>query len=79
MCVCVCVCVRVYVRTYVCMCVCVLRSRCACVCPAAFLRKMDDDYSVNKGKRIQISVDLADPDAHVKWLKNGQEINPSAK
>ncbi|CAL8266177.1 unnamed protein product [Gadus morhua 'NCC'] len=45
----------------------------------AFLRKMDDDYSVNKGKRIQISVDLADPDAHVKWLKNGQEINPSAK
>ncbi|CAL8274690.1 unnamed protein product [Lota lota] len=45
----------------------------------AFLRKLEPAYSVNKGKRIQISVDVADPDAHVKWLKNGQEINPSAK
>ncbi|KAK0148683.1 Myosin-binding protein C, fast-type [Merluccius polli] len=45
----------------------------------AFLRKLEPGYSVDKGKRIQMSVELADPDAHVRWLKNGQEINPSAK
>ncbi|XP_062264132.1 myosin binding protein Ca [Platichthys flesus] len=45
----------------------------------AFIRKLEPAYSVNKGKRIQISVDVADPNASVKWLKNGQEIKPSAK
>ncbi|KAJ8402513.1 hypothetical protein AAFF_G00365960 [Aldrovandia affinis] len=45
----------------------------------AFLRKLDAAYSVDKGKRIQLSVDVANPDAQVKWLKNGQEIKPSAK
>ncbi|KAG9342844.1 hypothetical protein JZ751_015051 [Albula glossodonta] len=45
----------------------------------AFLRKLDAAYSVDKGKRIQLSVEVADPNAQVKWLKNGQEIKPSAK
>nr|XP_033499772.1 myosin binding protein Ca isoform X1 [Epinephelus lanceolatus] len=45
----------------------------------AFLRKLDSAYSVDKGKRIQLTVEVADPDAQVKWLKNGQEIKPSAK
>uniref|UniRef100_A0A3Q3WW32 Myosin-binding protein C, fast-type n=1 Tax=Mola mola TaxID=94237 RepID=A0A3Q3WW32_MOLML len=45
----------------------------------AFLRKLDSAYSVDKGKRIQLSVEVADPNAPIKWLKNGQEIKPSAK
>ncbi|XP_066497735.1 myosin binding protein Ca [Hoplias malabaricus] len=45
----------------------------------AFIRKLEPAYSVEKGKRIVMSVELADSDAHVKWLKNGQEIKPSAK
>ncbi|XP_071763687.2 myosin binding protein Ca [Centroberyx gerrardi] len=45
----------------------------------AFLSKLDSAYSVDKGKRIQLTVEVADPDAQVKWLKNGQEIKPSAK
>lgn len=46
---------------------------------SAFLRKLDSAYSVDKGKKIQLSVELADPNAPLKWLKNGQEIKPSAK
>uniref|UniRef100_A0A672ZRA6 Myosin binding protein C, fast type a n=1 Tax=Sphaeramia orbicularis TaxID=375764 RepID=A0A672ZRA6_9TELE len=45
----------------------------------AFLRKLDDAYSVEKGKKITLTVEVADPDVQVKWLKNGQEIKPSAK
>ncbi|KAK2893482.1 hypothetical protein Q8A73_015966 [Channa argus] len=45
----------------------------------AFLRKLDSAYSVDKGKKIQLSVEVADPDVPIKWLKNGQEIKPSAK
>ncbi|XP_063045426.1 myosin binding protein Ca isoform X3 [Engraulis encrasicolus] len=45
----------------------------------AFLKKLEDLYSVDKGKRIQLMVEVADPNAQVKWLKNGQEIKPSAK
>uniref|UniRef100_A0A7N6BRL1 Myosin binding protein C, fast type a n=1 Tax=Anabas testudineus TaxID=64144 RepID=A0A7N6BRL1_ANATE len=45
----------------------------------AFLRKLDPAYSVDKGKKIQLSVEVADPDVPIKWLKNGQEIKPSAK
>lgn len=40
---------------------------------------MDPAYSVEKGKKIVLSVELTDPNAQVKWLKNGQEIKPSAK
>ncbi|KAK5884767.1 hypothetical protein CesoFtcFv8_018555 [Champsocephalus esox] len=45
----------------------------------AFLKKLDTAYSVGKGKRIHLTVELTDPNAPVKWLKNGQEIKPSAK
>ncbi|XP_023205449.1 myosin-binding protein C, fast-type isoform X1 [Xiphophorus maculatus] len=45
----------------------------------AFLTKLDPAYSVEKGKKIQLTVEVADPTAEVKWLKNGQEIKPSAK
>ncbi|KAM7371547.1 hypothetical protein PAMP_008774 [Pampus punctatissimus] len=45
----------------------------------AFLKKLDPAYSVDKGKRIQLTVEVADPNAPIKWLKNGQEIKPSAK
>ncbi|XP_034075961.1 myosin binding protein Ca [Gymnodraco acuticeps] len=45
----------------------------------AFLKKLDTAYSVEKGKRIHLTVELTDPNAPVKWLKNGQEIKPSAK
>ncbi|KAK2833049.1 hypothetical protein Q5P01_016938 [Channa striata] len=45
----------------------------------AFLKKLDPAYSVDKGKKIQLSVEVADPDVPIKWLKNGQEIKPSAK
>ncbi|XP_028979563.2 myosin binding protein Ca isoform X7 [Esox lucius] len=45
----------------------------------AFLKKLEECYSVDKGKRVQMHVELHDPDVHVKWLKNGVEIKPSAK
>ncbi|XP_047428657.1 myosin binding protein Ca isoform X4 [Mugil cephalus] len=45
----------------------------------AFLSKLDSAYSVDKGKKIQLTVEVADPDVAVTWLKNGQEIKPSAK
>ncbi|XP_069047870.1 myosin binding protein Ca isoform X2 [Lepisosteus oculatus] len=45
----------------------------------AFLKKLDSAYSVDKGSKIKLAVELSDPDATVKWLRNGQEIKPSAK
>ncbi|XP_061565082.1 myosin binding protein Cb isoform X4 [Cololabis saira] len=45
----------------------------------AFLKKLEDCYTVEKGKKIVISCEVLDPNAQVKWLKNGQEIKPSAK
>uniref|UniRef100_A0A8C2E1C6 Myosin binding protein C, fast type a n=1 Tax=Cyprinus carpio TaxID=7962 RepID=A0A8C2E1C6_CYPCA len=45
----------------------------------AFLKKLDPAYSVEKGKKIQLNVELSDPNAQVRWLRNGQEIKPSAK
>uniref|UniRef100_A0AAR2K6T1 Myosin-binding protein C, fast-type n=1 Tax=Pygocentrus nattereri TaxID=42514 RepID=A0AAR2K6T1_PYGNA len=45
----------------------------------AFIRKLEPAYSVEKGKKIVMSVELTDDNAQVKWLKNGQEIKPSAK
>ncbi|XP_028820118.1 myosin-binding protein C, fast-type-like isoform X4 [Denticeps clupeoides] len=45
----------------------------------AFLKRLESAYSVDKGKKITLSVELVDPNAEVKWLKNGQEIKPSAK
>ncbi|KAL7886949.1 hypothetical protein AOLI_G00046700 [Acnodon oligacanthus] len=45
----------------------------------AFLRRLESAYSVEKGKKIVLSVEVVDPNVEVKWLKNGQEIKPSAK
>lgn len=47
--------------------------------PSAFLKKLEQCYSVDKGKRTQMHVELHDPNVQVKWLKNGVEIKPSAK
>uniref|UniRef100_A0A669BVF7 Myosin binding protein Ca n=1 Tax=Oreochromis niloticus TaxID=8128 RepID=A0A669BVF7_ORENI len=43
----------------------------------AFLKKLDPAYSVDKGQKIHLTVEVADPDVPVKWFKNGQEIKPS--
>lgn len=45
----------------------------------AFLKKLDPAYTVDKGEKIQLTVEVADPNVPVKWFKNGQEIKPSAK
>uniref|UniRef100_A0A8C4EM42 Myosin-binding protein C, fast-type n=1 Tax=Dicentrarchus labrax TaxID=13489 RepID=A0A8C4EM42_DICLA len=45
----------------------------------AFLKRLDSCYSVEKGKKIVLKCEVVDPDVQVKWLKNGQEIKPSAK
>uniref|UniRef100_A0A8C5G8G6 Myosin-binding protein C, fast-type n=1 Tax=Gouania willdenowi TaxID=441366 RepID=A0A8C5G8G6_GOUWI len=45
----------------------------------AFLKKLDSCYSVDKGKKIVLTCEVVDPNIPVKWLKNGQEIKPSAK
>ncbi|XP_036399032.1 myosin-binding protein C, cardiac-type isoform X1 [Megalops cyprinoides] len=44
---------------------------------AAFLKKLDPAYQVEKGHKIKLAIEVANPDADVKWLKNGQEIQPS--
>ncbi|XP_054443113.1 myosin-binding protein C, cardiac-type [Pteronotus mesoamericanus] len=43
----------------------------------AFQKKLQPAYQVSKGHKIRLTVELADPDAEVKWLKNGQEIQMS--
>ncbi|XP_058256680.1 myosin binding protein Cb isoform X1 [Hemibagrus wyckioides] len=45
----------------------------------AFLKRLEEWYSVMKGKKVVLRVEVADPNAEVKWLRNGQEIKPSAK
>ncbi|XP_030626046.1 myosin-binding protein C, fast-type-like, partial [Chanos chanos] len=45
----------------------------------AFLKRLESAYSVDKGKKIVLRVEVVDPSVEVKWLKNGQEIKPSAK
>ncbi|XP_033963200.1 myosin binding protein Cb isoform X4 [Pseudochaenichthys georgianus] len=45
----------------------------------AFLKRLDSCYSVLKGKKIVLTCEVMDPNVQVKWLKNGQEIKPSAK
>ncbi|KAH0514336.1 Myosin-binding protein C, cardiac-type [Microtus ochrogaster] len=45
----------------------------------AFQKKLEPAYQVNKGHKIRLTVELADPDAEVKWLKNGQEIQMSGR
>ncbi|XP_004683619.1 PREDICTED: myosin-binding protein C, cardiac-type [Condylura cristata] len=43
----------------------------------AFQKKLEPAYQVSKGQKIRLTVEVADPDAEVKWLKNGQEIQMS--
>nr|XP_012773864.2 myosin-binding protein C, slow-type isoform X6 [Maylandia zebra] len=43
----------------------------------AFAKKLDPAYQVDKGGKIRLVVDLADPTIELKWYKNGQEIRPS--
>ncbi|XP_015665629.1 myosin-binding protein C, fast-type [Protobothrops mucrosquamatus] len=46
---------------------------------AAFIKKLDPAYQVDKGHKIKMWVELSDPDLPIKWLKNGQLIKPSGK
>uniref|UniRef100_H3CVJ4 Myosin-binding protein C, cardiac-type n=1 Tax=Tetraodon nigroviridis TaxID=99883 RepID=H3CVJ4_TETNG len=46
---------------------------------AAFLRKLDPAYQVTKGHKIRLAVEVANADADVKWLKNGQEFHPTGR
>ncbi|XP_039866743.1 myosin-binding protein C, cardiac-type isoform X8 [Simochromis diagramma] len=43
----------------------------------AFLKKLDPAYQVSKGHKIKLAVEVANSDIEVKWLKNGQEIQPT--
>ncbi|XP_053719001.1 myosin-binding protein C, slow-type isoform X4 [Synchiropus splendidus] len=45
----------------------------------AFAKKLDPAYQVDKGGKIRLVVDLADPTVDLKWYKNGQEIRPTPK
>uniref|UniRef100_A0A667Y6W8 Myosin binding protein C3 n=1 Tax=Myripristis murdjan TaxID=586833 RepID=A0A667Y6W8_9TELE len=45
----------------------------------AFLKKLDPAYQVEKGHKIKLAIEVANPDAEVKWLKNGQEIQPTGR
>ncbi|KFV53689.1 Myosin-binding protein C, cardiac-type, partial [Tyto alba] len=45
----------------------------------AFLKKLDPAYQVDKGQKIKLVVEVANPDDDVKWLKNGQEIQVSGR
>ncbi|XP_069030474.1 myosin-binding protein C, cardiac-type [Embiotoca jacksoni] len=43
----------------------------------AFLKKLDPAYQVPKGQKIKLAVEVANADVEVKWLKNGQQIQPT--
>ncbi|XP_072282925.1 myosin-binding protein C, fast-type-like [Pyxicephalus adspersus] len=45
----------------------------------AFKRKLDNCYTVDKGQKIKMEVEVSNPDLPIKWMKNGQVIKPSAK
>ncbi|KAM4523454.1 myosin-binding protein C, slow-type [Fundulus diaphanus] len=45
----------------------------------AFAKRLEPAYQVDKGGKIRLIVDLADPTVELKWYKNGQEIRPSPK
>ncbi|XP_061743200.1 myosin-binding protein C, cardiac-type [Nerophis ophidion] len=44
---------------------------------AVFLKKLDPAYQVTKGHKKKLAIEVANPDVDVKWLKNGQEIQPT--
>uniref|UniRef100_G1KB38 Myosin-binding protein C, cardiac-type n=1 Tax=Anolis carolinensis TaxID=28377 RepID=G1KB38_ANOCA len=43
----------------------------------SFVKRLEPAYQVDKGQKIKLVVELANPDDEVKWLKNGQEIQVS--
>ncbi|XP_026065525.1 myosin-binding protein C, slow-type-like isoform X6 [Carassius auratus] len=43
----------------------------------AFSKRLEPAYQVDKGGKIRLIVDLADPTVELKWYKNGQEIRPT--
>ncbi|XP_055367197.1 myosin-binding protein C, slow-type isoform X2 [Betta splendens] len=43
----------------------------------AFAKRLEPAYQVDKGGKIRLVVDLADPTVDLKWYKNGQEIRPT--
>ncbi|XP_060929879.1 myosin-binding protein C, slow-type [Limanda limanda] len=43
----------------------------------AFAKKLESAYQADKGGKIRLVVDLADPTVDLKWYKNGQEIRPT--
>ncbi|KAM7015790.1 myosin-binding protein C, cardiac-type [Tautogolabrus adspersus] len=45
----------------------------------AFLKKLDPAYQVSKGQKIKLAIEVANPDVEVKWLKNGQAIQPTGR
>ncbi|XP_073427116.1 myosin-binding protein C, fast-type-like isoform X2 [Dendrobates tinctorius] len=45
----------------------------------AFTKKLEPCYSIDKGQKIKMIVEVANPDIAIKWFKNGQEIKPGAK
>ncbi|XP_021330679.1 myosin-binding protein C, slow-type isoform X4 [Danio rerio] len=45
----------------------------------AFAKRLEPAYQVDKGGKIRLIVDLADPTVELKWYKNGQEIRPTPK
>ncbi|XP_026065521.1 myosin-binding protein C, slow-type-like isoform X3 [Carassius auratus] len=45
----------------------------------AFSKRLEPAYQVDKGGKIRLIVDLADPTVELKWYKNGQEIRPTPK
>ncbi|KAJ3594015.1 hypothetical protein NHX12_006347, partial [Muraenolepis orangiensis] len=45
----------------------------------AFNRKLDPAYQIEKGQKIKLAIEVANPNDEVKWLKNGQAIQPSGR
>uniref|UniRef100_A0A673KKW7 Myosin-binding protein C, slow-type n=1 Tax=Sinocyclocheilus rhinocerous TaxID=307959 RepID=A0A673KKW7_9TELE len=45
----------------------------------AFAKRLEPAYQVDKGGKIRLVVDLADPTVELKWYKNGQEIRSTPK
>ncbi|KAG8434139.1 hypothetical protein GDO86_012491, partial [Hymenochirus boettgeri] len=45
----------------------------------AFGKRLEQCYSVDKGHKIKMQVEVTNPDLPVKWFKNGQEMKPGAK
>ncbi|XP_060770273.1 myosin-binding protein C, slow-type [Neoarius graeffei] len=43
----------------------------------AFAKRLEPAYQVDKGGKVRLIVDLADPTVELKWYKNGQEIRPT--